>query len=410
MQSSSRQHIKARLLARASLLFALATASCTFLPSSGPSGHKIKALAGRDSGTPSYQLIPIDDRSIEVLSRGSSYLAAGGRPSDKLFGQRGLQNFGRARPHTIAMGDVVSVAIYETDATLFGPSLSSAQLAVSPMTALPPQTIDRTGDISVPFVGRVAALGRLPGEVEAQIREGLRMKTADPQVVVTVNERRGGDLVSVTGDVKSPSRVPVSLAGTKLVDAIAAAGGPLSAPHDTMVSVTRGGATKSDPLQEVYDQPSKNISLQPGDTIVLRKRSLSFMAFGATGKVGSFPITVEDLRLSDAVAASGGPSDLEANPATIFVYRQEPVGILAEMGRTNLAGNGVTAPVVYQLDLHNPRGFFHANNFTVRDRDLVYYAPAGSVGVRKFMSIINTLLAPAIGGAGAASSAQILAQ
>jgi polysaccharide export outer membrane protein len=390
----------------------LFTGACTFLPSSGPSGHKIKALAGRSTGDPSYQLVPIDDQVLGALSRSnnrSAYLAAGGRDSDHLFGARGLEAFGRANPQAITLGDVVSVAIYETDAALFGPSLASGQLAVSPMTAIPPQTVDRTGEISVPYVGRVRVLGRLTREVESDIRESLRLKTADPQVVVNISQRQGGDLISVTGDVKSAARIPVSLAGTSLVDSIAAAGGAQSAPYDTMVTVTRGDSTRSDTLQEIYDKPAKNISLQPGDTIVLRKRALNFLAFGATGRVGSFPITVEDLRLSDAVAASGGPADLEANPATIFVYRLEPASLLREIGRTNLAGDGLTTPVVYQLDLHNPKGFFYANNFTVRDRDLVYYAPAGSAGVVKFMRLVNTLLAPAIGGAGAASSATILA-
>jgi polysaccharide export outer membrane protein len=286
------------------------------------------------------------------------------------------------------------------------PNLASSNRHLQP---IPPQTVDRTGEISVPYVGRVRVLGRLTGEVESDIRESLRLKTADPQVVVNISQRQGGDLISVTGDVKSAARIPVSLAGTSLVDSIAAAGGAQSAPYDTMVTVTRGDSTRSDTLQEIYDKPAKNISLQPGDTIVLRKRALNFLAFGATGRVGSFPITVEDLRLSDAVAASGGPADLEANPATIFVYRLEPASLLREIGRTNLAGDGLTTPVVYQLDLHNPKGFFYANNFTVRDRDLVYYAPAGSAGVVKFMRLVNTLLAPAIGGAGAASSATILA-
>ena len=233
------------------------------------------------------------------------------------------------------------------------------------------------------------------------------MKTADPQVVVTITERRGGDLVSVAGDVKSPTRVPVSLAGTKLVDAIATAGGSLSAPYDTMVTVTRGLNTRSDLLQEVYDVPAKNIGLQPGDTIVLRKRPLSFLAFGTTGRVGSFPLTVEDLRLTDAVAASGGPTDMEANPATIFVYRHEPAKMLADLGKDVMEQES-TMPVIYQFDLTDPRGFFLANNFLIRDHDVIYYASAGSVGVYKFMRLINTFIAPAISGAGLAGSAATL--
>jgi polysaccharide export outer membrane protein len=244
--------------------------------------------------------------------------------------------------------------------------------------------------------------------VETDIRSGLQMKTADPQVVVTVADRKGGDLVSVTGDVRQPSQIQVTLAGTRLLDAISRVGGSPAAPHDAMISVTRGSSTRSDPLQEVYDTPSKNILLQPGDTVVVRKRALSFKAFGSTGKVGSYPLPFEDVSLSDAVAASGGPADLQANPATVFVYRQETAKLLEVLGKTPRVP-GPTVPVIYQLNLHSPEGFFYADSFKIRDRDAIYYAAAGSAGVQKFMALINTALAPALGGAGAAASVSILA-
>jgi polysaccharide biosynthesis/export protein len=383
---------------------------CTFLPSSGPSGFRVKGASGREAKGVKYEVVPIDESVLAAINAHApkaGYLSAAGRKSDHLFGTRGLEKFGSGSTSAVVVGDVVSVAIYETDSSLFGASLAAGSIAVSPMTALPPQTVDQTGEVSVPFIGRVRVLGRDLATIENEIREGLRMKTADPQVIVTIIERRGGDLVSVAGDVRAPSRIPVSLAGTKLIDAIAAAGGSQSAPYDTMVTVTRGPDIRSDLLQEVYDVPVKNIRLQPGDTVVLRKRPLSFLAFGSTGKVGSFPLTVEDLRLSDAVAASGGPSDFQANPGTIFVYRQEPNQMLAQLGR-DFSAAGDTTPVVYQLNLHDPRGFFLANNFVVRDLDIVYFAPAGSAGVMKFMGLINTFIAPAVSGLGIAGSAATL--
>ena len=404
--------MKKSLLTVFAFLFSGILTSCTFLPSSGPSGYKIKAMSGKESGSPSYQLVKVDETVIKAIAtqapEKSAYQAAAGRKSDKLFGTRGLEGFGSAGTQAIVLGDVISVAIYETDSALFGPSLASGQLAVSPMTALPPQIVDQTGEISVPFIGRVKVLGRNPRTVEEEIREGLRMKTADPQVIVTVTERQGGDLVSVAGDVKAPARVPVSLAGTKVVDAIAAAGGSLSAPYDTMVTVTRNNKVRSDSLQDIYDEPNKNIRLQPGDTVILRKRPLSFVAFGATGRPGSYPITAEDLQLNTAIAASGGPADLQANPATIFVYREEPKSLLQSLGKTNLSGSGSTTPVVYQLDLHDPKGFFYANQFTVRDSDVIYYAASGSAGVLKFMGLVNTFIAPAVSGVGIAGSAATL--
>lgn len=388
-------------------LFAgLQLSGCTFLPSSGPSGFMIRHKAGKSA----YELIPINAETLHAIAQTSKkggYMAAGGRKSDRMFGRRGLQELNAPVRSVIALGDVVSVAIYETETPLFRPALATGTLAVSPVTALPPQVVDPTGEISVPFVGRVKALGRLPGEIELEIKDGLRLKTADPQVVVTVSDRKGGDLVSVTGDVRQPSQIPVTIAGTRLIDAISRVGGSPNAPHDTMVTVTRGSTSRSDPLQEVYDTPSKNIFLQPGDTVVLRKRALSFRAFGSTGRVGSYPIPHEDLSLSDAIAASGGPADLQANPATVFVYREEPASLIQALGKTPRV-DGPTAPVIYQLNLHSPEGFFYADNFTVRDRDAIYYAAAGSAGVHKFMALINTALAPALGGAGAAASVSIL--
>ena len=381
-------------------------AGCAFLPSSGPSGYMIRNKAGKLD----YELLPINGETLHAISQNAKkadYLAAGGRKSDKLFGSFGLQALGAPAKNSIALGDTISVAIYETDNALFRPSLAAGAVAMSPMTALPPQVVDQTGEISVPFVGRVRVLARLPAEVEGDIRKGLQLKTADPQVVVTVAGRKGGDLVSVTGDVRQPGQIPVTMAGTRLLDALAQTGGTPSAPHDAMVTVTRGSAVRSDALQEVYDDPAKNIFLQPADTVVVRKRSLSFKAFGSTGRVASYPLPHEDMSLADAVAASGGPADLQANPATIFVYRDESARVLEALGKTpRIAGS--TVPVIYQLDLHDPEGFFFADNFTVRDRDAIYYAPSGSAGVMKFMSLINTFLSPAIGGAGAASSVTIL--
>ena len=307
----------------------------------------------------------------------------------------------------IMPGDLVSVAIFETDTALFRPSLAAGTLAVSPMTALPPQAVDHSGDISVPFIGRVKALGLLPVDIEKEIKEGLKLKTSDPQVLVTVTDRKGGDLVSIAGDVRQPAQIPVAIGGTRLLDAISRVGGTPSAPHDAMVTVNRGTTTRSDALQEIYDHPAKNIQLRPGDTIIVRKRALGFKAFGSTGRIGSYPIPYEDLTLSDALAASGGPSDMQANPSTIFVYREEPIELLRELGRGQTK-TGPFAPVIYQLNLHDPEGFFHAEKFLVRDRDIIYYAASGSSGVHKIMGVLNTFLAPATGAAGAAASVSIL--
>jgi len=383
-------------------LLALLLPACTFLPSSGPSDYRIRKQAGR--GDLSYRLVPVNEDTVETLRRFSpspSYLAAGGRDVMRLFRDRGIEALGQGSSQAIQPGDVVHVAIFEAGGGLFAPAETSSA-GGTPVTSLPAQPIDQRGEITIPYVGRVRALGRLPGDLEREITELLTGKTVDPQVILTVMQRDGGNLVSVGGDVKSSQQVPLTLAGTRLIDAITAAGGPTARPHEVMVTVTRDGVTRSDTLQNVFDNPGKNILLQPADTVLLRNVSISYMVFGAGGNVGSVPIEVEDLTLAQAMAKTGGANDRRANPAAVFIYREESRKVLEALGQdTELPPGNGPIPVIYQLQLQNPEGFFYASNFNVRDQDIVYYANASSVGVFKFMDLLNVFFAPARSAAGA---------
>lgn len=319
----------------------------------------------------------------------------------KLFRNRGIEALGQGSAQAIQAGDVVHVAIFESGGGLFAPTETSG-FGGTPVTSLPAQPIDQRGEITVPYAGRVRAIGRLPGDLESEITDLLKGKAVDPQVIVTVMEREGGNLVSVGGDVKSSTQVPLTLAGTRLIDAITAAGGPTARPHEVMVSVTRNGVTRSDTLQNLFDDPGKNILLQPADTVLLRNVSTSYMVFGAGGTVGSVPIDVEDLTLAQAMAKTGGANDRRANPAAVFIYREESRKVLAALGQgEELPPGSGSVPVIYQLQLQNPEGFFYASNFSVRDQDIVYYANASSVGVFKFMDLLNVFFAPARSAAGA---------
>ena len=392
----------------------LVAGGCTFLPSSGPSDYRIRKEAGRVSaGGGSYQLLPVNGATIDALRRyapNPSYIAAGGRDVMNLFRSRGIEALGQGSAQAIQPGDVVHVAIFEAGGGLFQPMSVDGRGGGTPVTSLPAQPIDQRGEITVPYAGRVRALGRLPSDLEKEITELLTGKTVDPQVIVTVMKREGGDLVSVGGDVKQSRQVPVTLAGTRLIDAITAAGGPTARPHEVMVTVTRDGVTRSDTLQSIFDSPGKNILLQPTDTILLRNVSISYMVFGAGGAVGSVPIEVEDLTLAQAMARTGGANDMRANPAAVFIYREESRKVLEAVGQGDqLPPGSGTVPVIYQLQLQDPEGFFYASNFSVRDQDIVYYANATSVGVGKFMGLLNTLLSPVSAVGGGAASVRILA-
>lgn len=394
----------------AALLTSVLT-GCTFLPSAGPSAERIRSQAGRVGGAVDYQLLPVDSQTIDALRQFGpkpSYAAAGGRGVQSLFRQRGIEGLGQGSSASIQPGDIVHVAIFESGGGLFSPMAGDTRGGGTPVTSLPAQRIDQVGEITVPYVGRIRAIGRLPSDLETEIQQALQGKTVDPQVIVTIPKREGGDLVTVGGDVRRPSPVPVTLAGTRLIDAITAAGGPTARPHEAMVSVTRNGNTRSDTLQSIYDSPAKNILLQPADTVLVRNISINYMVFGAGGTVGTQPIEVEDLTLAEALARSGGPNDLRANPAAVFVYRQESRKLLESLGYHTLPAGHGTVPVIYQLELQKPEGFFYASNFNIRDRDILYYANAGSIGVGKFMTLLNTMLSPVMTTASGAATVRVL--
>jgi polysaccharide biosynthesis/export protein len=393
-------------------LLAGALVGCTFLPSSGPSGFRIKANSGYKKSTFSYQVFKINQQALDTIIENSpnpNCLALNERSIDTSFGERGLERFGLPLKQTIAPGDLINISVVETDARLFVPSLASGTGITSPITVLPPQRLDQSGEITFPYVGRVRAAGMMPCDVETVIREKLKFKSADAQVILTVSDRAGGNMVTIAGDVRLPSMIPLSPSGTRVLDAISAAGGCPGDPFDYMVTVTRGKVSRSDPLRKVYDAPSKNVTLQAGDSLIIRKRSLNFLTFGATGRIAKTPITVEDLSLSEAMALTGGAVDMQANPSNVFIYRLENPLIPAKLGARNVNLSAKSVPVIYQIQINDPRGYFYANQFNIRDQDIIYYANASSVGLLKFMNILNTVAAPAVTGITGMSAAKVLA-
>lgn len=395
MNFEAKQNLTVHLLLIATI-FVLS--GCTFLPSAGPSGYKIKHQAGKTQGKPGfYQLIKIDEKNIAAIGEDirprECFDIQERCPDSALYTHPGVESLARGSSQKIRPGDVLSVVIFEAGGGLYRP-INPENAVGTPATELPNQKIDEDGSLNIPFAGSLKAVGKSTGELESEIKSLLTGKTIDPQIIVNITNRGGGDLVTIGGDVNKPTVVPVTLAGTRLVDAITAAGGSASPPHAVLVSVTRGNSSRYDTLQNIYNYPEKNIFLNPGDTVLLRTIPLTCMVFGASGMIATLPLKYDDLNLAQIMGSTGGPSDMRANPAEIFIYRKEPRAFLESLGQENLPSSGDKIPVIYQLGLNNPKGFFYANEFKIRDGDILYYSNAGLVGLSKFASLVNTLISP----------------
>jgi len=136
------------------------------------------------------------------------------------------------------------------------------------------------GKISLPLVGDVAAGGRAPADVAADVKQKLETYVRDPQVAVIVTELRSHEYLSrvrVTGAVRQPVSVPYRQ-GMTVLDAVLAAGGPTDfAASDKSELYRKEGAGT-----HAYDvrlgrimhkgDLATNLAVQPGDIITVPER------------------------------------------------------------------------------------------------------------------------------------------
>ena len=370
----------------------LALAGCS-LPTTGPSTDEIVSARQSEQIPDGIELFDIDAVMARIVE------AFRVQPLSGRFADR------RPTPdQTIGIGDSVGVTLFEAGAGgLF--STSNGQLGGGTKNVnLPHQDVGPDGTINVPYAGRVVVAGRSAGQVEKEIVDRLRDKAIEPQAVVTLHARRSG-LVSVNGDVGNPARLPISPRGDRVMDIIAAAGGTKGLPNELFVRLTRGGSTGVVPVRTILEDPSQNVWVWPGDQIFVYREPQIFTAIGATGRSGNFALEFERTSLVEAIGAASGLNDDRAEPAGIFVFRQERAEVVCALKREKpCATPDRLRPIVYRLNLRQPDGIALAQRIPLRNRDVVYVANADSTELLKFMRLVTGVMGVASSAASTANS------
>lgn len=293
----------------------------------------------------------------------------------------GFMKAGVIGSDVIAAGDKLSLTVYEN--VKDDPLLGNSGQRLSQLNEL---QVDGSGEIFIPYAGRIKAAGKSPEQLRNEIAGKLDSQTPDPQVIV---QRVAGDgsTVTVSGEASQQGIFAIERPTRTLSSMLARAGGVKIDPAQAIIRVTRNGQTGKVWLQDLYENPALDIALRPGDQIVVEKDSRSFTALGATGAQNRVPFETQTLSAIEAIAIVGGLATNLADPTGVFVFRNEPAEIAnAVLGRKDLVG---AQRMVYVLDLTKPTGMFEARDFLVRDGDTVYVTEAPYVQWQKTISAVT---------------------
>lgn len=367
----------------------LALSGCATMPdwlsASGPSREQVqeKRDTGRIEG---IRLIDVDDTLARSLAQSKKL----GQLID-VFPSNGTNHY------LIGPGDIIEVSVWEAPpAMLFGSVVldPKAGPTTTRVVTFPEQMVAPDGMITMPFAGRVPVKGRTTQEIEADIVKRLTGKANQPQVLVRVIKNNTSN-VTVVGEVRNSTIMPLTPKGERLLDALAAGGGVKQPINRVAVQLSRDNVTVTMPLDLVIRDPRQNILLKPGDVVTALFQPQSFSVLGATGKNQEIPFEAQGISLAQALARSGGLVDNRADARGVFVFRFEDAKLLDFREGMSVLPDG-KLPVVYQIDLRDPASFFVTQNFPVQDRDVIYVANSPEAEFNKFLRLVVSVAVPSV--------------
>ena len=195
--------------------------------------------------------------------------------------------------------------------------------------------IDMSGDVTLPFAGRIHAAGLTADGLAQQVNAHLTKIIKEPDAVVGIAEFHSQS-VSVLGEVNTAGQYQVQ-GQKKLLEAISMAGG-FTAEVGNTVTITRSLQWGRVPLPNAHDDataqfsiasvsvksilhstsPEQNIQIMPGDVISVAKAEIVY-AVGSVTKPGGFPMG-QDETLSALQVLSLGR---RAHAHRCFTQRQD---------------------------------------------------------------------------------------
>lgn len=355
--------------------------ACSSIPSSGPSAKKVVALQQQNQSKhlPPVELVEVDGKVVQSLyqmQRSQSFAQLGG---------------GHASVGSVEIGDVLDIMIWEAPpAVLFGSGLSAMGSGSAQQTKLPEQIVNARGMISVPFIGDISVAGKTPTQIQDMIKGCLKKMANQPQVMVRLVQNNAANVSVIRAG--NSVRLPLTTAGERVLDAVAAVGGSTANVQDTNVQLTRGDVVKTVALEDLVANPRQNILLRRGDIVTMITNPYTFTSMGAVGRTQEIGFSVKGLSLAEAVGRMGGLQDRRSDARGVFVFRYAPLAQLPSEEQSKWLAQGYNLeaeiPTVYRLNLSDANSMFWMQRFPVHNKDIVYVSNAPLAEVQKFLSFV----------------------
>ncbi|MEG3146496.1 polysaccharide biosynthesis/export family protein [Sphingomonas sp. RT2P30] len=361
---------------------AITISGCTSMGASGPSTGAVVKAPQRNGRVRAIVLNEAVVRSVVAAESRDTFASRLGNVAQR----HGL----------IGAGDVLDISIWEAPpAVLFSSGAGSSAGTAAPSVAqganFPSQMVDADGAISIPFAGRIRAVGHAPDDVAREIQDRLQGKAHDAQVLVRIGRNQGAS-VTVVGDVVNSRNIALTTRNERLLDALAEAGGVRQPVDKVLIQVTRDNTVVTRPLGAIIRDPRENVPLMSNDVVTALFQPYSFQALGAFGSNAEVPFEGTGISLAQAIARVGGLQDNRANIKGVFIFRfEDPAALPPEIRLGAPLTPEGKVPVIYRVDMSDPSTFFVMQSFPMRDKDIVYVSNAPIVDFQKFAGLVSQM-------------------
>lgn len=253
-------------------------------------------------------------------------------------------------------------------------------------TPIPTLTVSSAGTVFLPYVGDVRVRGLTETAARNRIQAEVEQVVPAAQVQLNLTPGRNNS-VDVSQGVNAPGRFPMDTRNMQLLSVLSLAGGVDTNLRHPSVRLQRGGALYETRLEDILNDPGKNVRVRGGDLIAVVEDSRTFNSVGASGRQELIYFEKEEMSAMDAVSAAGGINGGRGHPRGVLILRDYHPRDLSPGPR-----GPDMRQVVFTFDLTGADGLFAARNFAVQPNDTLLMTESPVTAVQTIASLVGSFV------------------